>query len=159
GEAPASAPAGGDHTVAVGGFANITGRPEGAWLGTGLAESGSAGRASVPGLVVVARGRVLEALRELGLPAGRDEPARAGRGGGEGRRQRRLPGARRARAGDRAALRDGERPRAAPPPGRRRARGDLRAAGPAGRRDHRGAAPKAARARRTPRGDAEPASV
>jgi serine/threonine-protein kinase len=83
GEAPSSAPAVGDHTVAVVGFANITGRPEDAWLGTGLAESVSAGLASVPGLVVVSRERVLEALRELGLPAERDDPALAVRVGRE----------------------------------------------------------------------------
>jgi eukaryotic-like serine/threonine-protein kinase len=82
GEAPASAP-GRDHTVAVIGFANITGRPEDAWLGTGLAESVSAGLASVPGLVVVSRERVLEVLRELGLPAERDDPALAVRVGRE----------------------------------------------------------------------------
>jgi serine/threonine-protein kinase len=82
GEAPASAPSG-DHTVAVIGFANITGRPEDAWLGTGLAESVSAGLASVPGLVVVSRERVLEVLRELGLEAERDDPALAVRVGRE----------------------------------------------------------------------------
>jgi serine/threonine-protein kinase len=83
GEAPASAPGAADHTVAVVGFANITGRPEDAWLGTGLAESVSAGLASVPGLVVVSRERVLEALRALGLPAERDDPALAVRVGRE----------------------------------------------------------------------------
>ena len=82
GEAPASAPER-DHTVAVVGFANITGRPEDAWLGTGLAESVSAGLASVPGLVVVSRERVLEALRELGLEAEKDDPALAVRVGRE----------------------------------------------------------------------------
>ena len=82
GEAPASAPER-DHTVAVIGFANITGRPEDAWLGTGLAESVSAGLASVPGLVVVSRERVLEVLRELGLEAERDDPALAVRVGRE----------------------------------------------------------------------------
>ena len=82
GEAPASA-SGRDHTVAVIGFANITGRPEDAWLGTGLAESVSAGLASVPGLVVVSRERVLEVLRELGLEAERDDPALAVRVGRE----------------------------------------------------------------------------
>ena len=82
GEAPASAP-GGDHTVAVIGFANITGRPEDAWLGTGIAESVSAGLASVPGLVVVSRERVLEAMRELGLTGERDDPTLAVRVGRE----------------------------------------------------------------------------
>jgi len=82
GEAVAAAPAG-DHSVAVVGFANITGRPEDAWLGTGLAESLSAGLAGVPGLVVVSRERVLEVLRELGLSAEKDDPGLAVRVGRE----------------------------------------------------------------------------
>ena len=45
GNALAPAP-GRDHTVAVTGFANVTGRPEDAWLGTGLAETVSAGLAA-----------------------------------------------------------------------------------------------------------------
>ena len=68
----ATATAGGDHSIAVVGFANITGRAEDAWLGTGLAESVSAGLAGVPGIVVVSRERILEALRELGLSNERD---------------------------------------------------------------------------------------
>jgi hypothetical protein len=56
GNAPTLAP-GRDHTVAVMGFANVTGRPEDAWLGTGLAETVSAGLAGVPGLAVVSRER------------------------------------------------------------------------------------------------------
>ncbi len=75
--------ASGDHTVAVIGFANITGRPEDAWLATGLAESVSAGLASVPGLVVVSRERVIEVLRELGLSAEKDDPGLAVRVGRE----------------------------------------------------------------------------
>jgi len=75
--------AGRDHTVAVIGFANITGRPEDAWLGTGLAESLSAGLAGVPGIVVVARERILEVLRELGLSAEKDDPGVAVRVGRE----------------------------------------------------------------------------
>jgi tetratricopeptide (TPR) repeat protein len=80
GHAPALAP-GRDHTVAVAGFANVTGRPEDAWLGTGLAETVSAGLAGVPGLAVVSRERVLEALREMGLAADADDPALAVRVG------------------------------------------------------------------------------
>ncbi len=82
GETQTQAP-GRDHTVAVIGFANITGRPEDAWLATGLAESVSAGLASVPGLVVVSRERVLEVLRELGLSADKDDPGLAVRVGRE----------------------------------------------------------------------------
>ncbi len=72
-----------DHTIAVIGFANITGRPEDAWLATGLAESLSAGLAGVPGIVVVARERILEVLRELGLSAEGDDPGVAVRVGRE----------------------------------------------------------------------------
>ena len=82
GNAPAL-PAGRDHTLAVTGFANVTGRPEDAWLGTGLAETVSAGLAVVPGLAVVARERILEVLREMGLPADADDPALAVRVGRE----------------------------------------------------------------------------
>jgi TolB-like protein len=82
GNAPALA-AGRDHTVAVAGFANVTGRPEDAWLGTGLAETVSAGLAEVPGLAVVSRERILEVLREMGLPADADDPALAVRVGRE----------------------------------------------------------------------------
>jgi TolB-like protein len=76
-------PPGRDHTVAVTGFANITGRPEDAWLGTGLAETVSAGLAAVAGLAVVSRERVLEVLREMGLSADADDPALAVRVGRE----------------------------------------------------------------------------
>ena len=72
-----------DHTVAVTGFANITGRPEDAWLGTGLAETVSAGLAAVAGLAVVSRERVLEVLREMGLSADADDSALAVRVGRE----------------------------------------------------------------------------
>ncbi len=82
GNAPALAP-GRDHTVAVAGFANVTGRPEDAWLGTGLAETVSAGLAEVPGLAVVSRERILEVLREMGLPPDADDPALAVRVGRE----------------------------------------------------------------------------
>jgi len=82
GNAPTLAP-GREHTLAVTGFANVTGRPEDAWLGTGLAETVSAGLAEVPGLAVVSRERILEVLREMGLPADADDPALAVRVGRE----------------------------------------------------------------------------
>jgi TolB-like protein len=82
GSAPTLAP-GRDHMLAVTGFANVTGRPEDAWIGTGLAETVSAGLAEVPGLAVVARERVLEVLREMGLSADADDPALAVRVGRE----------------------------------------------------------------------------
>jgi tetratricopeptide (TPR) repeat protein len=82
GNAPALAP-GRDHTVAVAGFANVTGRPEDAWLGTGLAETVSAGLAEVPGLAVVSRERILEVLREMGLSMDADDPTLAVRVGRE----------------------------------------------------------------------------
>jgi tetratricopeptide (TPR) repeat protein/tRNA A-37 threonylcarbamoyl transferase component Bud32 len=82
GRAPLAAPAS-DHVVAVLGFANITGRPEDDWLGTGLAETVAAGLAGVPGLVVVSRERVIEVLRALSLPASPDDPAIAVRVGRE----------------------------------------------------------------------------
>jgi len=82
GNAPALAP-GREHTVAVTGFANVTGRPEDAWLGTGLAETVSAGLAEVPGLAVVSRERILEVFRELGRTAEADDPALAVRVGRE----------------------------------------------------------------------------
>jgi TolB-like protein/Flp pilus assembly protein TadD len=73
----------GDHTVAVTGFANVTGRPDDAWIGTGLAETVSAGLAEVPGLAVVSRERILEVLREMGLPPDASDPALAVRVGRE----------------------------------------------------------------------------
>jgi TolB-like protein len=75
--------AGRDHTVAVTGFANVTGRPDDAWIGTGLAETVSAGLAEVPGLAVVSRERILEVLREMGLPPDAGDPALAVRVGRE----------------------------------------------------------------------------
>ena len=124
GEAPSVA-AGRDHTIAVIGFANITGRPEDAWLGTGLAESLSAGLAGVPGIVVVSRERILEVLRELGLSAERDDPgvarARRPRAGRARRRERRLPGHGRPHPRDGSRQRDRDRPRALAPAGRWRA--------------------------------------
>jgi tetratricopeptide (TPR) repeat protein len=75
--------AGRDHTVAVTGFVNVTGRPDDAWIGTGLAETVSAGLAEVPGLAVVSRERILEVLREMGLPPEADDQALAVRVGRE----------------------------------------------------------------------------
>jgi tetratricopeptide (TPR) repeat protein len=75
--------AGREHTVAVTGFANVTGRPEDAWIGTGLAETLSAGLGDVPGLAVVSRERIVEVLREMGLPQDADDPALAVRVGRE----------------------------------------------------------------------------
>jgi tetratricopeptide (TPR) repeat protein len=82
GNAPALTP-GRDHTIAVTGFANVTGRLEDAWLGTGLAETVSAGLAEVPGLAVVSRERILEVLREMHLSTDADDPALAVRVGRE----------------------------------------------------------------------------
>ena len=152
-----------DHTVAVIGFANVTGRAEDAWLGTGLAESVSAGLASVPGLVVVSRERVLEVLRELGLPAERDDAALAVRVGREVGARGVVTGAYQslgervrvtARVCETASGRVLLHPQVDGAP-----RGDLRAAGPAGGRDHERAAPEAARRSRAARGDAEPAGL
>jgi len=80
GQAPPPAP-GREHSVAVLSFSNVTGRPEDAWLGTGLAETTAAGLASVSGLAVVSRERIVEVLRALGLPPDADDPALAARVG------------------------------------------------------------------------------
>jgi TolB-like protein len=82
GQAPPPAP-GREHSLAVMGFANVTGRPEDAWLGTGLAETIASGLASVSGLAVVSRERIIEVLRALGLPPDADDPALAARVGRE----------------------------------------------------------------------------
>ena len=63
----AEAPA---DTLAVTGFANLTGRAEDAWLGTALAETLTAGLASLPGATVVSRERIVEAARALRLADG-----------------------------------------------------------------------------------------
>jgi tetratricopeptide (TPR) repeat protein/tRNA A-37 threonylcarbamoyl transferase component Bud32 len=70
------------HGVAILGFANLTGKPEDEWLGTGLAESLAVGLADIPGLTVVPRERSLEVLRRL-QAAESEEPARAVRFGRE----------------------------------------------------------------------------
>jgi TolB-like protein len=82
GQAPAPTP-GREHRVAVTTFANVTGRPEDAWLGTGLAETVTAGLAGVPGLAVVSRERILEVLREMGLSTDAEDPGLAVRVGRE----------------------------------------------------------------------------
>jgi TolB-like protein len=82
GQAPEPAP-GREVAVAVLAFANVTGRPEDAWLGTGLAETVAAGLASVNGLAVVSRERIVEVLRALGLPPDAADPALAARVGRE----------------------------------------------------------------------------
>jgi tetratricopeptide (TPR) repeat protein len=71
-----------DHAVAVLSFLNLTGNPEDAWLGTGIAETVAAGLATVPGLTVIARERIVELLRELGL-SDADDPLLAARVGRE----------------------------------------------------------------------------
>ena len=75
---PAAGPA-----VAVLDFANLTGQPEAEWLGTGLAETLSAGLAEVPGVTILARERLLEAVRAVGGGAGTDDVALATRAGRE----------------------------------------------------------------------------
>ncbi len=73
------------RTVAVMSFANITGRPEDDWLGTGIAETVAADLKSVPGLCVVSRERVFEVMRKLGGGAGaRSSAVRLGREVGAG---------------------------------------------------------------------------
>jgi TolB-like protein len=82
GQPPAPAP-GRELAVAVLAFANVTGRPEDAWLGTGLAETVAAGLSSVSGLAVVSRERIVEVLRALSLPPDAADPALAARVGRE----------------------------------------------------------------------------
>ena len=57
-------------SVAVLGFANITGNGEDDWLGTGIAETATADLRKLEGLQVVAGERVVEALRRHGLGQG-----------------------------------------------------------------------------------------
>jgi tetratricopeptide (TPR) repeat protein len=79
---PAEAASSRTPSVAIMSFTNITGSGEDDWLGTGIAETVTAGLGTVPGLTVVSRARVVEVLRMLGGPAG-DEEALAGRLGRE----------------------------------------------------------------------------
>jgi tetratricopeptide (TPR) repeat protein len=55
-------------TLAVVGFANLTGRPEDGWLGTALAEAATAGLAELPCTSVLSRERIVEAARALQVP-------------------------------------------------------------------------------------------
>jgi len=113
GQAPAPAP-GRELAVAVLAFANVTGRPEDAWLGTGLAETVAAGLASVSGLAVVSRERIVEALRPRPAarrPATRRRRTRRRETGARAGRDRRLPGPRRPDPGHRARHRHRHRPR------------------------------------------------
>ncbi len=73
-----------ERTVAVMSFANITGRPEDDWLGTGIAETVAADLKSVPGLSVVSRERIFEVLRKLGGGAEEALAVRLGREVGAG---------------------------------------------------------------------------
>ncbi|HXV61992.1 MAG TPA: FlgO family outer membrane protein, partial [Vicinamibacteria bacterium] len=68
-------------SIAVTTFTNITGKREDDWLGTGIAESLTAGLSSVRGLSVVSRGRVVEILRKIGALEENEEAfaARIGR--------------------------------------------------------------------------------
>ena len=147
-----------DRTVAVMSFANITGRPEDDWLGTGIAETVAADLKSVPGSSIVSRERMFEILRKLG--AGGPEEALAVRLGREvgaaARGERRLPARGGARARHRASHGHGVRRRPADREGGRADGRGLRPAGPDRRRAVRGPAPPRARdAGRGGRGDAE----
>jgi tetratricopeptide (TPR) repeat protein len=77
GRAPDSAPASaaGEPSVAVVAFANVTGRPDDAWLGTGLAETVAAGLAGLSGVTVISRERIVEVTRALGDAAEPDDGA------------------------------------------------------------------------------------
>jgi tetratricopeptide (TPR) repeat protein/tRNA A-37 threonylcarbamoyl transferase component Bud32 len=73
GDAPApSAPATGAR-IAVTSFTNVTGDPEDEWLGTGIAETVSADLQCLEGLTVIARDRVVEALRKVAGPEARPD--------------------------------------------------------------------------------------
>ena len=64
GIAPAAAP---DNSIAVITFSNITREPADEWIGSGIAETVSADLKNVPGLTVIGRERVFDALRNLDL--------------------------------------------------------------------------------------------
>jgi len=55
-----------DNAVAVLTFANITREPADDWIGTGIAETVTADLKSVPGLAVIGRARVFDAVKNLG---------------------------------------------------------------------------------------------
>jgi non-specific serine/threonine protein kinase len=61
-------------TVAVAGFANITGQAEDEWLGTGLTEAVTTALQETEGLVVWGRERLRESLRRLGIEAQEPQP-------------------------------------------------------------------------------------
>ncbi len=77
-----SAPPAHEQSVAVLSFANVSGRPEDAWLGTGIAETVTTGLGALP-ITIVSRERVVEILRALGAPGGGDDGAFAARVGRE----------------------------------------------------------------------------
>jgi serine/threonine protein kinase/Tfp pilus assembly protein PilF len=54
-----------DNSIAVITFANITREPTDAWIGSGIAETVTADLKNVPGLTVIGRERVFDALRNL----------------------------------------------------------------------------------------------
>ncbi|MGH9334284.1 MAG: protein kinase domain-containing protein [Vicinamibacteria bacterium] len=68
-------------SLAIMSFTNITRSPEDDWLGTGLAETVTAGLSTVTGVTVLSRARVVEVLRKLGGAEGNEEAlaARVGR--------------------------------------------------------------------------------
>ena len=63
---PAALAFSGALTVAIAGFANITGRAEDEWLGTGLAETVTAALQEIEGLEIWSPERLRESLRRLG---------------------------------------------------------------------------------------------
>jgi TolB-like protein len=67
------------RAVAVLDFTNITGNGEDDWIGTGIAETVTTDVKDVPGLTVISRARVREALRALGAAPGSDPSALAAR--------------------------------------------------------------------------------
>ncbi len=56
-----------DNSIAVVTFSNITREPADEWIGSGIAETVSADLKNVPGLTVIGRERVFDALRNLDL--------------------------------------------------------------------------------------------
>ena len=68
---PQAAP--GTLSVAVAGFANITGRAEDEWIAAGLAETVTAALREVEGLEILGRERVAEQLRKIGEQNGAGE--------------------------------------------------------------------------------------
>ena len=123
-----------ENSIAVITFANITREPVDEWIGSGIAETVTADLKNVPGITVIGRERVFDALRNL--DASHESPhddrfaIEIGRGLGArwivaGAFQRLRP----ADPDHRAVCRGRYRRRAAQRQDRRRARRDLRAAG------------------------------